>query len=33
LFRIVFKNAAQQDTAIPLSPKGFAQAYDALLRE
>jgi invasion protein IalB len=28
--RIVFKNAGQQDIAIPLSFKGFGQAYDAL---
>jgi invasion protein IalB len=28
--KIVFKNAAQQDLAIPLSFKGFGQAYDAL---
>jgi invasion protein IalB len=30
--RIVFKNAGQQDVAIPLSFKGFGQAYDALLK-
>jgi invasion protein IalB len=28
--KIVFKNAGQQDIAVPLSFKGFGQAYDAL---
>jgi invasion protein IalB len=28
--KLVFKNAGQQDVAIPLSFKGFGQAYDAL---
>src|SRR5262249_17826723 len=28
--RLVFKNAGQQDIAIPLSFKGFGQAFDAL---
>jgi invasion protein IalB len=30
--RIVVKNPAQQDIAIPLSFKGFGQAFDALLK-
>ena len=30
--RIVLKNPAQQDIAIPLSFKGFGQAFDALLK-
>jgi invasion protein IalB len=31
--RILYKNAAQQDVAVPLSFKGFGQAFDALARE
>ena len=31
--KIVFKNGSQQDTAIPVSPKGFARAFDAMLKE
>lgn len=30
--RILYKNAAQQDMAIPLSFKGFGQAFDALAK-
>ena len=31
--QILYKNAAQQDVAIPLSFKGFGQAFDALAKE
>jgi invasion protein IalB len=31
--KISFKNSAQQDASVPLSFKGFAQAFDALLKE
>jgi invasion protein IalB len=30
--RIVFKNAGQRDVAIPISFKGFGDAYDALVK-
>ena len=30
--RILYKNAAQQDVAVPLSFKGFGQAFDALAK-
>jgi invasion protein IalB len=30
---ILYKNAAQQDVAIPLSFKGFAQAFDAVAKD
>ena len=30
--QILYKNAAQQDVAIPLSFKGFGQAFDALAK-
>jgi invasion protein IalB len=30
--RIVFKNAGQRDVAIPISFKGFGEAYDALVK-
>ncbi len=31
--KILYKNAADQDVAIPVSFKGFAQAYEALLKQ
>jgi invasion protein IalB len=31
--RILYKNAARQDVAIPLSFKGFGQAFDALAKD
>ena len=31
--KIVFKDAADRDVAIPLSFKGFAQAFEALLKQ
>jgi invasion protein IalB len=31
--KISFKNGAQQDASVPLSFKGFAQAFDALMKE
>ena len=31
--KISFKNSAQQDASVPLSFKGFAQAFDALAKE
>jgi invasion protein IalB len=31
--KILYKNAADQDVTIPLSFKGFAQAYEALLKQ
>jgi invasion protein IalB len=30
--KLTFKDAAEHDTVIPLSFKGFGQAYDALLK-
>ena len=32
-WKISFKNSGQQDAAVPLSFKGFNQAFDALLKE
>ena len=31
--KMLYKNAAEQEVAIPLSFKGFAQAFDALLKQ
>ena len=31
--KILFKDAAERDVAIPLSFKGFAQAFEALLKQ
>jgi len=31
--KILFKDAADRDVAIPLSFKGFAQAFEALLKQ
>jgi invasion protein IalB len=32
-WKVTFKNSGQQDAAVPLSFKGFNQAFDALLKE
>ena len=32
-WKITFKNSGQQDAAVPLSFKGFNQAFDVLLKE
>jgi invasion protein IalB len=31
--RILYKNAAQQDVAVPMSFKGFGQAFDGLVKQ
>ena len=31
--KILYKNAAEQEVTIPISFKGFAQAYEALLKQ